>query len=258
MISDYTTVTECPGDKVTREGLDMLVTRYAFARELVLDKDVLEVACGAGQGLEVLAKAARSVVGGDFTDRLLAKARSCYGESMRLVRMDGHRLPFREGAFDVVLVYEAVYYFQSPESLLRECARVLRPQGTVVLCTVNKEWRDFNPSPFAIRYLSAAELKRVLSERFDDIEIRGAFTAVLASPRRAAAASLKRAAIRLGLVPKTMRGKQWLKRVFMGKLQSIPPRLSTGLGTYHAPAAIAEPAAPQPGWKILFATGRVR
>lgn len=258
MTSDYTTVTECPGDKVTREGLDMLVTRYAFARELVLNKDVLEVACGAGQGLDVLAKSARSVVGGDFTGRLLAKARSCYGGSMRLVRLDGQKLPFRDGTFDVVLVYEAVYYFESAESLLRECARVLRPEGIVVLCTVNKEWRDFNPSPFATTYLSAAELKHVLSERFDDIEISGAFTAIPGSPRQAAAASLKRLAVRLGLVPKTMRGKEWLKRMFMGKLLRIPSRLNIGLGTYHAPSAIMEPTAPQAGWKILFAIARAK
>ena|SRR2546422_998318 len=258
MTSDYTTVTECPGDKVTREGLDMLVTRYAFARQLVLNKDVLEIACGAGQGLGVLAEAARSVVGGDFTGGLLAKARSCYGASMRLVRLDGHQLPFRDGIFDVVLVYEAVYYFESPESLLRECARVLRPEGMVVLCTVNKEWRDFNPSPFATTYLSAAELKSVLSERFDDVEIRGAFTAMPGSSRQAAAASLKRLAIRFGLVPKTIQGKQWLKRLFMGKLLMIPSRLSVGLGTYHAPTAIAEPSAAQSDWKILFVVARAR
>jgi len=61
MAIDYTTVTEMPGLKASREQLAMLYTRYAFAAKFCDGKDVLEVGCGAGQGLGYLATKARKV-----------------------------------------------------------------------------------------------------------------------------------------------------------------------------------------------------
>jgi len=46
----------------------MLVARYALARDRGAGKDILEVACGSGIGLGFLARQAKWVVGGDFTD----------------------------------------------------------------------------------------------------------------------------------------------------------------------------------------------
>ena len=64
--------------KVTPEGAAMLYTRYRFAARFCEGKDVLEVGCATGMGLGYLARHARSVVGGDFTESLLRKAQSHY------------------------------------------------------------------------------------------------------------------------------------------------------------------------------------
>ena len=58
----YITVTEMPGNKATKENIEMLYTRYKWASQFIEGKDVLEVACGAGQGLGYLAKKAKKVV----------------------------------------------------------------------------------------------------------------------------------------------------------------------------------------------------
>lgn len=63
---DYTSVTEITGCNVTSEQLQRMYARYRFASELCDDKEVLEVACGSGQGLGYLAKKAKRVVGGDI------------------------------------------------------------------------------------------------------------------------------------------------------------------------------------------------
>jgi len=91
---DYSGVTETVGDHVTREALSMLYTRYAFARTLCEGRDVLEVACGGGQGLGYLASRARRVVGGDLTESLMAQAERHYGGRIPLVRLDAHGLLF--------------------------------------------------------------------------------------------------------------------------------------------------------------------
>src|SRR6185503_89682 len=51
------------------------------------------------------------------------------------VQGDGQRLPFRDGSFDVVFSHSVIEHVGSAESYLRECHRVLRPQGVLYLCT---------------------------------------------------------------------------------------------------------------------------
>lgn len=84
MADDYTTVTEVPGIKVTREQPRGMYTRYRFAADLCEGKEVLEVACGPGIGLGYLAKRTRKVIGGDYTQRLLRIAQSHYREAVAL------------------------------------------------------------------------------------------------------------------------------------------------------------------------------
>lgn len=46
-------------------------------------------------------------------------------------------LPFRDGAFDVVLSMEGIEHFEHQAGFVRECARVLRPGGWLLLTTPN-------------------------------------------------------------------------------------------------------------------------
>ncbi len=46
-------------------------------------------------------------------------------------------LPFRDGSFDVVLSMEGIEHFEHQAGFVRECARVLRPGGWLLLTTPN-------------------------------------------------------------------------------------------------------------------------
>ena len=98
---DYSTVTEVPGDKASHEQLVRVFHRYRFAVDYCEDKDVLEVACGAGQALGYLARKARRVVGGDCTEKLVTSAKQYYKDRVELYLLDAHQLPFRDSSFDV-------------------------------------------------------------------------------------------------------------------------------------------------------------
>jgi ubiquinone/menaquinone biosynthesis C-methylase UbiE len=254
---DYSDVTEVPGNKISAEALEMMCLRYGFAGDICAGKDVLEVACGAGQGLGLLARKGRSIVGGDYTERLLQMAREHYGTSMKLVRLDAHQLPFHAGSFDVVLLYEAIYYLANAERFVRECRRVLRDGGVVLICSVNREWPDFSPSPLSTRYYSAEELADLLSRSGFLVEIRGAFQVSRKSPKDVIVSFVKRAARELRLIPKTMKGKEFLKRVFLGKLvpmpREIPGNTSCSAGPEPTPSF-----RPLPGYKVIFAVGYVK
>jgi SAM-dependent methyltransferase len=250
-VIDYSHVTETPGDKVTREALDMLWTRYAFAEPFVTGKDALEVACGAGQGLRFLRAAARRIVGGDYTASLLHVARKSTEGHVPLVQLDGQALPFADRTFDVVLLYEAIYYLAQPDVFVREARRLLRPGGVLIICSANPERPDFNPSPHSVKYLKASELTGILSRHGFRATVLGAFPV----PREGSSAligALKRTAGRLHLIPKSMKGKEWLKRLFLGPLQPFPAEVDRNTGTFHQPTPLTDIAA---GYKVVYAVG---
>lgn len=174
---DYTTVTEIPGNRVTQEQLERMFHRYCFAANFSTGKDILEVACGTGQGLDYLAKRAKKAFGGDYTEKLIKEAKRYYEERLSLLRSDAHFLPFMDHCFDVVILYEAIYYLAEPEKFFYAARRVLRKDGVLLIATVNKDWPEFNPSSFRTRYFSVPELSHQLQSNGFKVEFCGAFSA---------------------------------------------------------------------------------
>jgi SAM-dependent methyltransferase len=173
-----------------------------------------------------------------------------------LLRFDAAAMPFSARSFDVVVLFEALYYLPRPRSFLAECARLLRPGGQVVIATVNPEWRGFHPSPFAQHYFSAAELCELLSSVGFAVEVSGAFRETAGSARERLISRLRRGASAAGLIPKTMRGKEALKRIFFGPLGPLPAEIvADGLG-YTPPASIEPNEAVD--YTVLYAFGRTK
>jgi SAM-dependent methyltransferase len=231
----YVNVTERPGQAASRIQLEMLEGRYRWAAEQARDKDILEAGCGAGMGLPVLAKVARSVQAGDVDAENLRAARvACSGHRNVALRMfRAQELPFPGESFDLVLLLEAIYYLPDAGRFFREARRVLRPGGRLLIVTANPDWTGFNPSPLKTRYLTAGDLLADLRKASFAAQIQGAFPET-STWTTWTIGLVRRAAVALKLVPRTMRGKALLKRIFYGRLQAVqaltdasgqPPRL---------------------------------
>lgn len=259
MPSQFTTITELPGSKVMPIQIERSLSRYLFGAHFCDDKEVLEVACGGGQGLGLLAKKARRVVGGDCDEENLVIAQQTYKNrsKIEIKKLDAHHLPFEEQTFDVILIYEAIYYLKFPEQFIKECYRILRPQGVVVICTANKNWPDFNPSPFSHHYFSVPELKNILQSHSFEPELYAAFPDQTDSFKAKLRSCIKRTAVRFHLMPKTMKGKIFLKKIFFGKLIEFPPELTENLAPYIPPIRI-HPDAPDTIHTAIYAVGKKR
>ncbi|OGR98575.1 MAG: hypothetical protein A2V88_07650 [Elusimicrobia bacterium RBG_16_66_12] len=256
MSQSYVTVTELPGAGATREQLSMLYTRYRLAATHAAGKDLLEVACGPGIGLGYLARSARTVVGGDFDETMLRQARAHYGDRAQLVRLDAHVLPFADHTFDVILLYEALYYLSAPVRFVREVRRLLRSPGTSLICTANPQWDGFNPSPFTFRYFSARELRELMSGEGFTTELYAAFPARSRDRRDHLVSAVRRAAVGLHLIPQTMKGKEALKRLVYGRLAPLPAEAVDGMAAEAelTPITAADRA---DDFKVLYAVGRL-
>jgi SAM-dependent methyltransferase len=253
--NDYTSVSELSGYRVTQEQIARMYTRYRFAADLCVGRDVLEVACGSGQGLGLLAKRAKSVVGGDFDPAIVALAQKHYGDRIPVKQMNAHAIPFADQSLDAVILFEAIYYLKDPLLFFRECKRVLRKGGILVIGSANKEWPGFNPSPFSHTYFSAQELSGRLNNEGFDVEIFADCPVQRDGWQKKAVGWIKEVAVRFHLMPKTMKGKEILKRIFMGRLQPLPSELKEGMLVYSSPTPLPI-GVPVNDFKVLFAVGR--
>ena len=100
---------------------------------------ILDAGCGGGGMPLSLAEDAMSVVGIDPIDRF-GKAGVVLGterglSNLHFAQADGMALPFRDGAFDLVLSHAVIEHVPDAPLYLRECRRVLAPGGRVYLST---------------------------------------------------------------------------------------------------------------------------
>ncbi len=254
--ADYTLITETPGLQATAEQAARLYHRYCFSRQFVNGNDVLEIACGSGIGLGYLSGRARRVAGIDIEEKNVAKASEYYrgrpGIEARV--MDAHEILYPDESFDLALLHEALYYLKDPARFVAESSRVLRPAGRLVISTVNRCWRDFHPSPFAHRYFSLPELYDLLRPHFGEISLYGAFPAETGGIS-GMVSFLKRAAVRLNLIPGSLRARAYLKRIFIGRLKPLPVEVFDDMAQYAPPSRIRF-ASTDREYKIIYAVAR--
>jgi SAM-dependent methyltransferase len=102
---------------------------------------VLDVGCGAGVDLARFARGGAIVTGVDLAPSAIQLARANFeqqGLQGRLEVADGEVLAFPDNSFDMVFAHGVVQYTPSPQRLVDECRRVLKPGGRAVFQVYNR------------------------------------------------------------------------------------------------------------------------
>lgn len=248
---DYLSVTELSGDEVSQEQVERICHRYFWAGQYCRDKDVLEVACGTGQGLGYLAALAKSLRAGDYSEKILEIAKAYYKDRIELQQFDAQEMPYADNSQDVIIMFEAIYYIPSAEKFVSECKRVLRDGGKVLIATANKDLFDFNPSPYTYDYYGSVELNALFSKYGFSTELFGYLPTDTISWKQKIARPIKKLVVSLGLMPKTMTGKKLLKSLVFGKLVPMPPEIDDKMGPYSAPTIISK-TEPDTKHKVIY------
>ena len=237
--SRFLDVTELAGEKVSQEQVERLCHRYYWAGTYCAGRDVLEVACGSGPGLRYLASRARSLQAGDYSPEVLAVARQHVGADVDLRVFDAQVMPYADTSFDVVIIFEALYYVPLPERFVAEARRVLRPDGMLLIVNANKDLFDFNPSPFSHQYHGVIELRQLLTAAGFEPTFYGYVRVDQVSLRQRVLRPIKRLAVALNLIPKTMAGKKMLKRLVFGRMTAMPESITGDMVPYQPPEPIS-------------------
>ncbi|HEY0453517.1 class I SAM-dependent methyltransferase [Actinophytocola sp.] len=138
---------------------------YLALRRHCVNAVVLEAGCGEGYGADLLATDARLVVGLDYDVLTAAHVARVYPR-VRAVRGNLASLPLRQSTVDVVANLQVIEHLWDQAGFLRECFRVLRPGGRLLVTTPNRitfsPGRDTPLNPFHTRELAPSEMDELL------------------------------------------------------------------------------------------------
>ena len=153
-------------------------SRYLFALPFADARRILDVACGTGYGLPLLAARARAVVGADADLEALRTAQAFGAQAgAHVVRADACRLPFADGAWDVVTSFETIEHLQERAAFVSEVRRALGPGGVAVISTPNANYTqpiEGKPrNPFHLHEYAPGEFTSELGRAFSRVELFG-------------------------------------------------------------------------------------
>ena len=152
--------------------------RYHFAARAVAGKRVLDAACGEGYGTALLARHAAQVTGVDISPQAIAHAQGAYADlaNARFVCASCTQLPLADASVDVAISFETLEHIHEHEAFLDELARVLTPQGVLLISCPNKrEYSDNRgfENEHHVRELYRDELAALLAARFAHLQWHG-------------------------------------------------------------------------------------
>ncbi len=139
-------------DGVIRPGGLALTERALAFCGLPTGAVVLDVGCGLGATIEVLAQRGLAAIGVDPSAELLRSAREQHTSGL-YVRATGERLPLASGTMDAVLAECSLSVIKDADRAVAEFSRVLKPGGKLVVSDIYLRRPEFAP---ALRCLSLA------------------------------------------------------------------------------------------------------
>ena len=148
------------------------VERYRFARDHARGKRVLDIACGEGYGTSALARAgASSVIGVDVSGEACERARQKYGLDFRVG--DAQAIPLPDRSIDLVVSFETIEHVEDASGFTRECARVLVPDGVLIVSSPNRPvYSGSGPTnPFHRFEFDEGEFRGLLACYFRDVRL---------------------------------------------------------------------------------------
>ena len=125
------------------------------------EKNIIDVGCGGGILAESMAQRGAKVTGIDMGKAPLQVAKLHKHESC--VEVDYQQITAEEmaqqhpGKFDVVTCMEMLEHVPDPASVIKACAQLVKPGGTVFFSTINR-----NPKSYLLAIVGAEYLLRML------------------------------------------------------------------------------------------------
>ncbi|WP_420317589.1 class I SAM-dependent methyltransferase [Ekhidna sp.] len=169
-MSVYTT--EIASDKIPSDNVihQRLLAAY-FQAKPYIKGDLLELGCGEGRGVELLAPLADSFIGIDKIKAVIDKLEKKYPD-YKFMSGVFPPFPFEDNSFDTIVTFQVIEHVKDDEGFIKEIHRVLKPGGTALITTPNIIM-TLSRNPWHEREYTGDELSELCKKYFDKVEMKG-------------------------------------------------------------------------------------
>lgn len=139
-----------------REDIKRILTLLNLNKK---DK-VLEIGCGLGVLLSKIPS--KNKIGIEISDFAI---KVCRQKKLSVIKKDVDRgIPFKNSSFDVIIMNEVISHLKNPKFVLKECKRILKNNGRLLITSPVRNIFFHNISPTHLYEFSIKELKELIEK----------------------------------------------------------------------------------------------
>ncbi|MEQ9403275.1 MAG: class I SAM-dependent methyltransferase [Cyclobacteriaceae bacterium] len=169
-MSVYTT--EIASDKIPSDNpIHQRLLKAYYAAKPFIKGDLLELGCGEGRGVELLAPLASSYTGIDKISAVVETLSSKYPDYSF---SDGvfPPFPYPDESFDAIVTFQVIEHVKKDDEFVKEISRVLKKGGCALITTPNIKM-TLSRNPWHEREYTATQLEDLCKKYFTDVEMKG-------------------------------------------------------------------------------------
>jgi len=169
-MSVYTT--EITSDQIPSDNPihQRLLKAYYLAKPYI-SGNLLELGCGEGRGVDLLAPLATSYTAIDKISDIIEKLSSKFPE-YKFQSGSFPPFPYEDNSFDTIVTFQVIEHIKNDHMFLKEIKRVLKPGGQALITTPNIKM-TLSRNPWHIREYTADQLEKLCMTYFPKVEMRG-------------------------------------------------------------------------------------
>ncbi|MBC6401178.1 MAG: class I SAM-dependent methyltransferase [Ekhidna sp.] len=158
---------EVPSDNPVHQRL---LSAYHFAKPYIKG-DLLELGCGEGRGVELLAPLAKSYQGIDKIESIIEQLGIKYPD-YDFMSGTFPPFPFGDNKFDAIITFHVIEHVKKDKEFVKEVCRVLKPGGVALITTPNIKM-TLSRNPWHVREYTGNQLKALCEKYFSNVEMKG-------------------------------------------------------------------------------------
>lgn len=168
-----TYTTEIASDQLVSDNPihQRLLQAYYLAKPFIKG-DLLELGCGEGRGVELLAPLADSYLALDKIGEVIDSLKAKYPDVSFQKAVFPPFTKLADNSFDTIVSFQVIEHIKDDKAFLSEIHRVLKPGGKAILTTPNIK-KTLTRNPWHVREYTAQELTDLSSNYFDHVEMKG-------------------------------------------------------------------------------------
>jgi len=170
-MSIYTT--EIASDKIASDNpIHQRLLKAYYLAQPYIKGNVLEIGCGEGRGLDLLAPTSEEYTALDKIQEIIDKLQLVHP---KIKFIQGNIPPMsmlEDNTYDVVISFQVIEHIKDDRAYLEEIHRVLKPGGKAIITTPNIK-KTLSRNPWHMREYTADQLTNLVKTIFPKVTMKG-------------------------------------------------------------------------------------